>query len=470
MIPNLVLYDSKSKKSISLLDKKSLINTYSCGPTIYNYCHIGNLRSFLFVDVLRKSLKTLGYNVNMAMNLTDVDDKIITKSQENNQTIFEFTKIWEKAFFNDLEILFIEQLEHYPKATDSIKEMEEIIEKLFDNGIAYEKDDSIYFSLKEYKNYGVLYKIDPSQLKAGTRYDADEYEKEDVRDFALWKNSKDPKEMSWKIKRGEGRPGWHLECSAMIRKIFHSGVDIHTGGIDLLFPHHENEIAQSCGAYPNENFVKIWLHCEHLLVDNQKMSKSKNNYFILNDLLDKGYNPSEIRFVLINTHYRSKLNFTFTRLEESRTIIQKFHRIDEQLKNIDSNLNITNQFQSDVLEKLRIGILDSLSNDLDFPKTISLFLELYKDMNQIIAQRKEEVFLRELKIIMNFYQDFLHFRESTNDNLNIDSTWVESMIEKRDLAKKNKDYKLSDQIRDELKSKGILLEDTKEGITRWKTM
>lgn len=273
------------------------MTVYSCGPTVYNFAHIGNLRAFLFVDVLRRSLKLLGYGVDMTMNITDIDDKIIRDSISSQKSIQEFTTPWTEAFFEDLKTVSAEFLEHYPKATESIPEMIEIIQRLQNQGLVYEKDGNLYFSIQKFEGYGKLSKIDTSGMKTGTRYDTDEYEKEDVRDFVLWKSPKLKGEASWKTLVGIGRPGWHLECSAMIRKVYGSGVDIHTGGVDLLFPHHENEIAQSEGAFPEESFVKTWLHSEHLLVEGQKMSKSKGNFYTLRDLVQQGLDPKAIRFL-----------------------------------------------------------------------------------------------------------------------------------------------------------------------------
>ncbi|MCX7999176.1 MAG: cysteine--tRNA ligase, partial [Leptospiraceae bacterium] len=269
------LYNSYSnKKELFEPDDPKAVKIYSCGPTVYNYAHIGNLRSFIFVDVLRRTLQLLGYNLDQTMNITDIDDKIIRESIARNVSIEDFTKEWIDAFFEDLKTLKIAQLEHYPKATESIDAMMEILDNLKKNDLAYEKDGNIYFTISHFKNYGALSKIDVKGMIAGARYDADEYDKDNVRDFVLWKAPKEEKEKFWETRHGKGRPGWHLECSAMIHQIYGSKIDIHTGGIDLLFPHHENEIAQSKGAFPDRHFVKYWMHCEHLLVDGQKMSKS----------------------------------------------------------------------------------------------------------------------------------------------------------------------------------------------------
>ena len=292
------------------------VTIYSCGPTVYSYAHIGNFRTFVFNDLLNRYLKFRGYKVRHAMNITDVDDKTIAGANNEGITLKEYTERYTNIFLEDLKTLNINPVDYMPKATESIDAMIDILNRLKDKGIAYEKDGSLYFSIAKFPEYGRLSKLDQREIKSGLRYDTDSYEKEDVRDFALWKAAA-ADEPSWDMPHGNGRPGWHIECSAMIRKIFGGTIDIHTGGVDLIFPHHENEIAQSEAAY-GEHFVRYWIHSEHLLVDGAKMSKSLGNFYTLRDILSRGYSPRAIRYLLISAHYKKQLNFTFDGLKADK--------------------------------------------------------------------------------------------------------------------------------------------------------
>ncbi|EMM73643.1 cysteine--tRNA ligase [Leptospira weilii str. 2006001855] len=446
------------------------MTVYSCGPTVYNFAHIGNLRAFLFVDVLRRSLKLLGYGVDMTMNITDIDDKIIRDSISSQKSIQEFTTPWTEAFFEDLKTVSAEFLEHYPKATESIPEMIEIIQRLQNQGLVYEKDGNLYFSIQKFEGYGKLSKIDTSGMKTGTRYDTDEYEKEDVRDFVLWKSPKLKGEASWKTLVGIGRPGWHLECSAMIRKVYGSGVDIHTGGVDLLFPHHENEIAQSEGAFPEESFVKTWLHSEHLLVEGQKMSKSKGNFYTLRDLVQQGLDPKAIRFLLISAHYRSKLNFSTDRIAEASANIRKIQNCLDRLLDLEPDMKIDSifTFTLPLAQTWKKEFEESLADDLNISKALAVVFESLKQINSLLDTNQTDSKQRVEFIQILAYYDrifgILNF-ESPKDPL-IDSE-IDSLIEERQTARKNKNFARSDAIRDQLLAQGILIEDTKDGV-RWR--
>ncbi|TGL99491.1 cysteine--tRNA ligase [Leptospira jelokensis] len=457
------------------------VTIYSCGPTVYNFAHIGNIRSFLFVDVLRRSLLLGGYKLNQSMNITDIDDKIIAESIKRNISVEEFTKPWTEAFFKDLETLHVQKLEHYPKATESIDDMVSLVETLQTNGLAYEREGNVYFSIQKFERYGELSKIDVSGMKSGVRYDADEYDKDDVRDFVLWKNQKSESEKCWHTKIGNGRPGWHLECSAMIRKIYGSGIDIHTGGIDLLFPHHENEFAQTTGAYPKEEFVGTWLHCEHLLVDGEKMSKSKGNFYTLRDILEKGFDPRVIRFHLISAHYRSKLNFSLAKLGESKVALDRIqntiYRILDTYSFWDEILATFEgiNFLIPEIQKLNMDFLNALADDLNLPKALAAVFELVRIVNQSLDQtssEKPKEFFKEclsLFVKMNALFGIFQFQKPESDSLDgISQDWILEQIEKRKVAKQNKDFAMADSIRKELENKGILLADTKEGKTTWK--
>ncbi|MCW7490097.1 cysteine--tRNA ligase [Leptospira meyeri] len=476
-----VFQNSKSGKKEPFSPKDPTnVSIYSCGPTVYNFAHIGNIRSFLFVDVLRRSLLLGGYKLNQSMNITDIDDKIINESIKRKISVEEFTKPWTEAFFKDLETLHVQKLEHYPKATESIDDMVGLVEILKSNGLVYEKDGSLYFSIQKFSRYGELSKIDVSGMKSGVRYDADEYEKDDVRDFVLWKNQKNEEEKCWQTRIGTGRPGWHLECSAMIRKVYGSGVDIHTGGIDLLFPHHENEVAQSLGAYPDEEFVGTWLHCEHLLVDGEKMSKSKGNFYTLRDILEKGYDPNAIRYHLISAHYRSKLNFSLNKLEESKTAMERvqntIYRVLEEGKLWDKIPNSLKDYDFIVpeIQKLNLEFLNSLADDLNVPKALASVFELVRIVNHYLDSNTElfdSLFLKESLLLfykVNELFAVFSFEKQVQSLDGISEIWILEQIEARKAAKQNKDFSTADKIRKELEEKGILLADTKEGNTTWK--
>lgn len=493
--PTLSFFDSKKGEKTTFQPQDATrVKIYSCGPTVYNYSHIGNLRSYIFVDILRRTLKLFGYIPDQTMNITDIDDKIIRESIGAQISIEEFTKPWIERFFQDLETLRVEKLEHYPRATQSVPEMIEIIRNLDKNGLIYEKEGNIYYAIQKFSNYGSLSKIDISGMKTGARYDADEYEKDNARDFVLWKAPKEEGEKYWDTDYGKGRPGWHLECSAMIRQVYGSGVDIHTGGIDLLFPHHENEIAQSEGAYPGEEFVKNWLHCEHLLVDGQKMSKSKGNFYVLKDIMDKGHDWRSIRFVLLSFHYRTKLNFSFERLQEAKHSVEKIQNaLDRVLESFHHPSGVSTLIEgvpspvqtvpyeysahaladnqpTSIASNAFINFLEGLGDDLNTPKA---FASLFETLKTIHAGLDKDSFTKsDLRDwILYFYQvnallGFLEFEKSADNSEDV--TEINRLVQERTNAKRNRDFARADAIRDELKSRGILIEDTKDGITKWK--
>src|SRR5438132_5648586 len=300
---------------------KETARMYTCGPTVYNFVHIGNLRTFVFQDILRRHLSSK-WKLRHVMNITDIDDKIIARSIESGQDIKSYTAVYTAAFFEDCEKLRIQKPEIIAPATEHIDEMIGLVNRLLASGYAYREGDSIYYRISRFPAYGRLSKLDKRELRVGARIDADEYEKETPQDFVLWKAPKDSREPRWPAPFGEGRPGWHLECSAMAMRYLGETLDLHCGGIDLLFPHHENEIAQS-EAITNKPFVRFWVHGEHLLVNGEKMAKSKGNFFTLRDLLEKGYDPLTIRYLLVSVRYRKQLNFTFEGLKEARAALDR---------------------------------------------------------------------------------------------------------------------------------------------------
>jgi cysteinyl-tRNA synthetase len=440
------------------------VTIYSCGPTVYSFAHIGNFRTFIFNDLLRRYLKFRGYSVDHAMNITDVDDKTIKGALAEGITLKEYTDKYTKIFFEDLKKLNIEPVEHNPRATESIEEMIDIIKKIDEKGIMYNSEGSLYFDISKFPQYGRLSNLDKREIKAGARYDADEYNKEDVRDFALWKAPKE-NEPFWETPYGPGRPGWHIECSAMIRKIFGKTIDIHTGGVDLIFPHHENEIAQSEAAY-GEKFVRYWLHVEHLLVDGAKMSKSAGNFYTLRDLLNMGYSPRPIRYLLISAHYRKQLNFTLEGIKHSEQALERIDNLIVRLRDIKKEEHNFNECDN-LIAKLYFDFTEAMDNDLNISGALGVFFEFVSKVNTLISEEKlskndaEKIIAAINKLDSVF--GFINF-ESEED---VDAERIEALVQERIQAKKDKNFKRADEIRDMLKEEGIILEDTKDG-TRWK--
>ena len=442
------------------------VTIYSCGPTVYGYAHIGNFRTFVFNDILRRYLKFRGFAVDHAMNITDVDDKTIAGSNEEKITLKEYTTRYSDIFFEDLKTLNIETVEHVPRATESIDAMIDIISRLQEKGLTYEKDGSTYFSISKWDNYGRLSRLDSREIKSGLRYDTDEYEKDDVRDFVLWKASK-KNEPTWETPFGAGRPGWHIECSAMIRKIFSATIDIHTGGVDLIFPHHENEIAQSEAAY-DETFVRHWIHAEHLLVEGTKMSKSKGNFYTLRDLLEKGHSPRSIRYLLLSAHYRKQLNFTFDGLKQADQALDRIDNLLLRLKDIKKEEESFPELDG-IINAFFDEFTETVDDDLNIAGGLGVFFDFLHKINSLIGEDKLTItdaqkVMAALERIDSVFGFIFFAEEGAGD---IDAAEIESLIEERLAAKKEKNFARADEIRDILTEKGILLEDTKDG-TRWK--
>lgn len=441
------------------------VTIYSCGPTVYSYAHIGNFRTFVFNDFLRRYLKFLGFQVNHAMNITDVDDKTIKGAAEEKISLKEYTEKYSKIFLDDLKTLNVEEVEHLPKATESVDAMIDIISRLKEKGIMYEKDGSFYFSIAKFEPYGKLSRLDTREIKSGLRYDTDEYEKDDIRDFALWKSTEE-NEPSWNTPFGEGRPGWHIECSAMIRKIFGGTIDIHTGGVDLIFPHHENEIAQSEAAY-NEPFVRHWIHIEHLLVEGSKMSKSQGNFFTLRDLLEKGHSPRAIRYLLLSAHYRKQLNFTFQGLEQASQALERIDNFMVRLGDL-SGTGGTGGDAEKLLQKLYEDFTRTIDDDLNISGGLGVFFEFIHSMNSLINEDKVSAAEAAIvRLAMEKIDQVFGFIFFPGEEPDIDTERIDRLVEERIQAKKDKNFARADEIRDGLLAEGIILEDTKEG-TRWK--
>jgi cysteinyl-tRNA synthetase len=440
--------------------KKGQVGIYTCGPTVYNYAHIGNFRTYMFEDILRRYFEYKGFKIKQVMNITDVDDKTIKNSQKEGVPLMEFTERYTKAFFEDLKTLNIEPAEHYPKATDHIKDMVKIIKVLLKKGIAYKaEDNSIYYSVNKFKNYGKLSKIKIDKLKAGARVCQDEYEKETASDFALWKAWDEADgDIFWETELGKGRPGWHIECSAMSTKYLGKHFDMHTGGVDNMFPHHENEIAQTEAA-TGEKFVNYWLHSEHLLVDGKKMSKSLGNFYTLRDLLDKGHDPKAIRYLLLATHYKQQLNFTFEGLKASKAAVE---RLNDFVRSLDVGELKHNQKVDGLIKDATLGFEKAMDDDLNVSEALAAVFNFVKAINRL-----GELSAADVTAVVDQMSRFDSVLGVLEEQGAILEEEIQHMIEDREHARLNKDFGKADKIRDKLRDKGIILEDTPKGV-RWK--
>ena len=441
------------------------VRMYSCGPTVYNYGHIGNFRTFTFVDILRRWLKASGFQLDHVMNITDVDDKIIRNAVQQHQTLEEYTAVYTKAFLDDCASLRLERPEHLTPATGHIPQMVEAIQKLEAGGHTYASDGSTYFRISTFPAYGKLSHSDFSGNVAGARVDVDEYDKADARDFALWKAAKEG-EPAWDTPLGRGRPGWHIECSVMAIQYLGATLDIHLGGIDLVFPHHENEIAQS-ESMTGKPFARFWIHSEFLMVEGQKMAKSLGNYYTLRDLVEKGYAPETIRYLLASVPHRKTLNFTFDGLKAAQTAIERLRNFELRLK--------TDKFAEGasvpLMERTVLAVKafrESLDDDLNTAEGLAAVFEYIRDANSAMDSGEFRTSNSEsaLEFLKLFDQVFDVLQPTQQTNAIADSE-IESLIEERAAAKKAKNFARSDAIREELLEKGILLEDTKAGV-RWK--
>ncbi len=440
------------------------VRMYSCGPTVYNFVHIGNLRTFTFQDVLRRYLRHRGYELFHVMNVTDVDDKIIRSAGEAGQSLAEYTAEYREAFDEDSAQLRLETPERITPATEHIGDMIELIRRLKRNGLTYESEGSTYYRIAGFDSYGKLSNLDVKGIKAGARVDQDEYEKDNARDFALWKASK-PDEPSWESPFGAGRPGWHIECSAMAMKYLGESFDIHTGGVDLIFPHHENEIAQAEGATAKP-FVRFWLHAEHLLVDAQKMSKSLGNFYTLRDLLDRGFVPAAIRYLLASVPYRKQLNFTFDGLKAAQSAIERLRnfkrRLDREPGPAGSNADV-----SKLANEARKQFEKGMDDDLNTAQALGAVFEFVRDVNtKMDAGEFRAGNVADADSVLDLFDsifDVLLVEEPGP----VPADEIEQLIKERLAARKARDFSRSDAIRDDLKARGVVLEDTPGG-TRWK--
>ncbi len=435
------------------------VGIYTCGPTVYDFAHIGNFRTFVFEDLLRRFLEYKGFKVNHVMNVTDVDDKTIAGAAREGIKLQEFTQKYLDAFNEDLKSLNILSPSKEPNATEEIPDMLKLIGTLIAKKMAYTSDGSVYYRVESFKNYGKLSKKDLKQNIQGARVDVDEYDKEEGSDFVLWKKAKEG-EPGWDSPWGKGRPGWHIECSAMSMKYLGETFDIHAGGEDLIFPHHENEIAQSEGA-TGKSFVKYWLHAKHLLVNGEKMSKSKGNFYTLRDLIAKGYDPIVIRFALISVHYRSQLNFTLDGLLAAKEALKRIRDFwYEASSGFGGTKRSGNGKAKILLKETKEKVMEELDHDLNISGALGSifgFINLLNkvDKNEIGSDESAEIdlFFNELDRILGILPAFTM---DIPDN-------AKELIERREAARLEKKYEVADQLRNEIKKLGLILEDTPKG-------
>ncbi|MBU2579385.1 cysteine--tRNA ligase [Patescibacteria group bacterium] len=449
--------------------KKGKVGMYSCGPTVYDFAHIGNLRAYVFADLLRRYLAFSGFEVEQVMNITDIDDKTIRDSQKKGQTLKEFTEFYTKEFIKDMEALNVEMPNVLPKATEHISEMVALVQKLLKNGSAYESGGSIYFDISKFKKYGELARLEKRTLKknaSGRLNISDEYEKEEANDFVLWKAwQKEDGDVFWETELGKGRPGWHIECSAMSMKYLGERFDIHTGGADLVFPHHTNEIAQSEAA-TEKKFVNYWAHNEHLLVNGKKMSKSLGNFYTLRDIQEKGCNPLLLRLVLLKTHYRKILDFSFDDFKEAKIIAEKFLSFLAELSFItnggSNNLDIKNTISRN-REEFKKAMDSDLNISLALAALFDFIEEVYKIMPRISSSQAREIekYIFEIDQVFGFIKPlFENYQERLTKILATKT--VQTMISNRGKARKEKNYAEADKIRGDLLKEGIIIEDMAE--------
>jgi cysteinyl-tRNA synthetase len=446
--------------------EKGKVKMYTCGPTVYDTAHIGNFRSFVFEDILRRWLQYRGFKVIQIMNITDVDDRTINASKKLGISLSEHTSKYIQAFFDDIKTLNIERAEHYPRAAEHIPEMVALIEKLLKKVYAYRAGDgSIYYDLSKFRNYGKLSKFKIRKLKAGARVKVDDYEKAEAQDFALWKAWDEADgNVFWETKIGKGRPGWHIECSAMSMKYLGETLDIHTGGVDNMFPHHENEIAQSEAA-TGRRFANYWLHCEHLLVEGKRMGKRYDNYYTVEDLVKLGHDPKAIRYLLFSTHYRQQFNFTFAGLEAAKNAVERLTNLAYRL--LDADGKGCEEKIDQLMEQARKGFGEAMDDDLNIGIALAELFDFVREVNVLLddnllsKQESQQVFdlMVEFDRVLGVIGEIRKEERLPKE--------AEELIQKREEARKAKDWRTADHIREHLKAMGITIEDKPEGV-RWR--
>jgi cysteinyl-tRNA synthetase len=436
------------------------VRLYTCGPTVYDYSHIGNLRTFLFEDILRRTLRFAGFEVTQVMNLTDIDDKTIREAKAAGLELRAYTDRYIEAFFADLDAMRVERAEHYPRATEFIPQMVELVERLEAGGHAYRSDGSIYYRIATFPGYGKLSGVRPEDTLVGARVDSEEYDKEDARDFVLWKGARED-EPVWETAVGPGRPGWHLECSAMSMALLGERFDMHTGGVDNIFPHHENEIAQSEGA-TGQPFARYWLHAEHLVVEGEKMAKSKGNFFTLRDLLAKGHDPLAVRYLLISVPYRQKLNFTMEGLYAAAQAIERIANTQRRLENTPATVGAGDLDPARV-EKFSREYREALADDLNTALALGALHLLLRDINTALDGGGVSIEARTaIDAAFEIVAAVLDILPSPDDG-EIDGE-IQRLVDQRNAARAARDFALADEIRDRLTEMKIVVEDTPHGV------
>jgi len=443
----------------------STIRLYTCGPTVYDFAHIGNFRTFVFEDLLRRTIRFFGMHIEQVMNITDVDDKTIKGAIAKNLVLDTFTKIYKDAFFEDLVRLNIERVEHYPCATDFIPQMIAMCKTLIEKKAAYVgRDGSVYFAITQFAEYGKLSHLKLDELQIGaSQATSDEYTKESPQDFVLWKAFDPERDGSvfWESPWGRGRPGWHLECSVMATTLLGETLDMHAGGVDLIFPHHENEIAQS-ECCTGKNFCRMWVHAEHLLVDGKKMSKSLGNFYTLRDLVAKGYTGKEVRFLFLQSHYRMQLNFTLQSLDAAKHALS---RITDFVMRLQSYTGATHPQRPDIqhfIQEAKTSFTQALSHDLNVPEALGVFFEMIRLVNIFCDEKK--LTTQDAKALLALVEEM----DSVFGICHVESVEipleVQRLVDMREVARKNKAYSEADACRSELLALGYLLEDTPQGV------
>ncbi len=443
----------------------NVVNMYVCGPTVYNFIHIGNARAFIVFDTVRRYLEYKGYKVNYVQNFTDIDDKLIKRSHEENTTVKELADRYIEEYFKDADSLGIKRATFHPRATENIEEIIEFVKKLIDKGFAYEKDGNVYYDTTKFKDYGKLSHKNIDELKAGARIEVNE-DKKNPTDFVLWKAAKEG-EPYWDSPWGKGRPGWHIECSTMSTKYLGKTLDIHAGGPDLIFPHHENEIAQSEAANDAE-FAKYWMHIGYLNINNEKMSKSKNNFFTVRDVISQ-YDPEVLRFFMLMSHYRNPINYSQDLIEQAKG---GFLRLSNTVYNLQHLLDVAKDRQlrdeekayKEKYEEYKRKFEEAMDDDFNTADAISVIFEMVRDINSNIDGNSPKELI---KYILDVFLNLSSVLGITYKKKDLLDDEIKELIEKRQEARKAKNWAEADRIRDELKKQGIVLEDTPNGV-RWK--